>query len=560
MTSKRIPIETLIVLRDRLSLLPSRSSERRVMIEETANSYGVSEATLRRLLRKYMKPKSIRRSDYGTPRIVSKRDMEFYCELVAAIKIRTSNKKGRHLSTPESIRLLEEHGVETPNGFVKIPKGILTKTTVNRYLSKWKMDYKSMNPQPTVVHFQAEYSNDCWQFDLSPSDLKTIEDPPPWLDKKNSRIQLMLFSVVDDRSGVCYQEYKCVYGEDATNALRFLFNAMSSKANVDFPFQGIPKMIYMDNGPIAKSQIFQRVMKSLGIEISTHIPANKDGRRVTARSKGKVERPFRTVKELHETLYHFHAPKNEHEANSWLSNFLTRYNGMNHRSESHSRLEDWIKNIPKPGIREMCSWDRFCSFAREPEQRKVCSDATVSINGVSYQVSPELAGQSVTILLGLFDKELYIEYQEERMGPYYPSQGPIPLNHYRSYKKTLAEKKADSIEDLAQKISISREALSGVHGLSQEEYLLQWPHSLQPDIAKIEFASSDPFLQRFFESKTEAKRAIANYLGKPLAKLSHEQLDFIDEIVDSTLVREEVMDRVKLYFMNSHLTVVKGDM
>jgi hypothetical protein len=27
----------------------------------------------------------------------------------------------------------------------------------------------------------------------------------------------------------------------------------------------------------------------------THIPAGKDGERVTARSKGKVERPFRTT-------------------------------------------------------------------------------------------------------------------------------------------------------------------------------------------------------------------------------------------------------------------------
>ena len=26
--------------------------------------------------------------------------------------------------------------------------------------------------------------------------------------------QQMLFSVVDDRSGVAYQEYRCVYGED----------------------------------------------------------------------------------------------------------------------------------------------------------------------------------------------------------------------------------------------------------------------------------------------------------------------------------------------------------
>jgi hypothetical protein len=52
----------------------------------------------------------------------------------------------------------------------------------------------------------------------------------------------MLYSVVDDRSGVCYQEYHCVYGEDVIAALRFLFNAMSAK-NIDgFLFQGIPDM------------------------------------------------------------------------------------------------------------------------------------------------------------------------------------------------------------------------------------------------------------------------------------------------------------------------------
>ena len=75
-------------------------------------------------------------------------------------------------------------------------------------------------------------------------------------------------------------------------------------------------MLYMDNGPIAKSRIFQRVMHYLNVEVQTHLPAGKDGRRVTARSKGKVERPFRTVKEMHETLYHFHEPATEEEANA----------------------------------------------------------------------------------------------------------------------------------------------------------------------------------------------------------------------------------------------------
>ena len=49
---------------------------------------------------------------------------------------------------------------------------------------------------------------------------------------------------------------------------------------------------------------------------------------------------------MHETLYHFHEPKDEGEANAWLMNFLLRYNGMQHRSELHSRIEDWLENLP----------------------------------------------------------------------------------------------------------------------------------------------------------------------------------------------------------------------
>jgi hypothetical protein len=66
--------------------------------------------------------------------------------------------------------------------------------------------------------------------------------------------------------------------------------------------------------------VFQQVMRYLDIDVRGHLPQGKVGRRVTARSKGKVERPFRTVKEMHETLYHFHEPKDEEEDWNDLAN------------------------------------------------------------------------------------------------------------------------------------------------------------------------------------------------------------------------------------------------
>jgi hypothetical protein len=56
----------------------------------------------------------------------------------------------------------------------------------------------------------------------------------------------------------------------------------------------------------------------------SQLPIRSSARRAF-RAKGKVERPFRTVKEMHETLYHLHEPETITEANTWLMQFLLHY-------------------------------------------------------------------------------------------------------------------------------------------------------------------------------------------------------------------------------------------
>jgi hypothetical protein len=281
---KQLPAEALLDLRRRLADLTPRSAERRALMQETAALYGISESSLYRALRERGRPKALQRADCGVPRILPQSAFERFCEVIAALKLRTSNKKGRHLSTVQAIRLLEEHGVETPDGLLRAPTAVLTRSTVNRYLKQWGYDYTTLTRVPAAVRFQARHSNDCWHFDLSPSDLKQVKRPA-WFEEGRGHPLLMLYSVVDDRSGVAYQEYHGVYGEDVEAALRFLFNAMAPKSVEDFPFQGRPRMLYMDPGPIAKSLVFHKVMGYLGIEVRTHMPRDSDGRRPTARAK-----------------------------------------------------------------------------------------------------------------------------------------------------------------------------------------------------------------------------------------------------------------------------------
>eukprot|EP01037_Dinobryon_pediforme_P015992 gene15992-16162_t len=181
--------------------------------------------------------------------------------------------------------ILENHGVEVGGTKIMAPQNILKKSTVNRYLKRLGFTPKGLLLEPIVVHFQAEQSNDLWQMDFTPSELKKLPQSDSLSDKG-----LMLASLVDDRSGVLYQEYFLSDGETALMALQFLFNAMAPKKQKNFPFQGIPKAL------------------------------------------------------------------------------------------------------------------------------SVGSDACITLEGISYQLKAEMAGEKVLVLLGLFDSEIYVEFQDKKEG------------------------------------------------------------------------------------------------------------------------------------------------
>lgn len=397
-----IPTEALVSLRQRLALLSARDPARKETLAASCALYGVSRATMYRALRGDRLVKAVHRTDRGRPRVADGAEVERWCEIVAALKRGTTNRKGRHLSTARILKILEDYGVHTPDGHSTLPAGLFTISTLNRHMRRLGYDQAKMTREPPAVRFQAEHANDLWHFDMSPSDLKHLPSIPAWVSLEGGGTPIMmLFSVVDDRSGTAYLEYRCVHGEDAESALGFLFCAMTAKPDGSTNLlQGIPKMLYLDNGPVAKSGVFQRVMQCLGIDCQTHMLARSDGTRTTARSKGKVERPFRTVKEAHEALYHYHMPETEAEANQWLARFVDRENLRDHRHENHSRIADWFANQPPYGIRAMCSWERFCSFAREPERRKVDVDARVKALKRLVELVQDGGGQLAVVMIG----------------------------------------------------------------------------------------------------------------------------------------------------------------
>ncbi|CQJ03013.1 IS481 family transposase, partial [Salmonella enterica subsp. enterica serovar Typhimurium] len=153
-----------------------------------------------------------------------------------------------------------------------------------------------------------------------------------------------------------------------------------------------------------------------------------------------------------------------------------------------------------------------------------------------------MAGETVILLWGLFDEEMYVEFTGETWGPYYPVSGPVPLHRYRTFRRGKAAERADRIHALARQLNIPISALSGsdlrVVSDDTQQRIDALPH--QPfDTRKFEY---------HFPTVIAAKLAIADDLAIPLARMSDEDRAFIDSILTETLNRSEVLARIRDYF------------
>lgn len=195
----------------------------------------------------------------------------------------------------------------------------------------------------------------------------------------------------------------------------------------------------------------------------------------------------------------------------------------------------------------MCSWERFGTFAREPERAKVGNDARITSGGVTYEVEPDLAGETVLLWWGLFDNQLFIECNENRYGPFEPIGGLSTHHRYRKFKKTKTEERAERITALAKQLDLPRAALEGSRDLifAEDTSMPDQPAS-QPIIKP--FDDPDPFREFTYPSVFAAKMAIADYLGQPLTKLHPEQKAFIDGLLAESLSKKKVIERGRQYF------------
>jgi Integrase core domain len=524
----QIPLEILYRLDEKITNLPNNGKLRRLLIHEVAVCYQLSESTVYRQLKKLMLHPSQRmsRNDKGCPKIINEEELYHYCQLIAAMKIRSMNGKKHMLSTAHCIKFLEEDGVKVKDRTIRAPKKILTASTVNRYLNLYWISPNDILSEPTVNHFEAAYSNQCWQLDITPSELHRLPSQHP-----DDPRRLMVYSVIDDKSGLSYSCYYLAEGEDTLTVLDFLYHAFAKMTDLQTELYGIPDFIYTDNASFVKSRLFMRVMSKLGVQVLTHLPRGKGGRKTTARAKGKSERLHRSIKSTIEPCYRFELPKDLEQANGCLGQVAVEIAHKKHRTQSMTRYQVWKTNLPAQADLSICSYEHYSLLLREPVDRKVKSDATVQLNGSHYQLLPQFAGEEVTLLLSLDNTSIHIEYREKEYGPFLPIEAPTPFGEYNHHKKSEKEQAADNVVELSRHITL--------HLPTFENQVKRTTFNLNTNLL--------PATVKKYNTPLEAKLALATHLGKPLSILNEKQKRFIDALTQQTLEHDILITQLNEY-------------
>jgi transposase InsO family protein len=247
------------------------------------------------------------------------------------------------------------------------PRGLLRPSTVYRFLNReGLMDPQAQDPVDRR-RFEAELPNDIWQSD-------SMHGPTVTVAEKSRKT--FLFAFLDDMSRFCThaQFYPSEKLHSYLDALR--------QATLK---RGLPRKLYVDNGPAFRSRHLQEITASLGIALIHSQPYQPQGR-------GKIERFFRTVQS--QFLPGFKGKTLEDlnlAIDCWLREIYHQRPHSSTGSTPLKRFSDHMHCIrPAPKDLE----DHFHTSAK----RRVAKDRTVALGGRLYEAPVALIGQEVSLL------------------------------------------------------------------------------------------------------------------------------------------------------------------
>lgn len=255
-------------------------------------------------------------------------------------------------------------------------------TTVYRFLKAQGLGDVPEGVPKDRRRFEAEFPNDLWQSDMMHGPTVKVED---------RQRKTFLFAFLDDMSRLV-PHAQFYLSERLESYLDCLRQALLRR--------GLPRKLYVDNGPTFRSQHLSQITASLGIALIHSTPYQPEGR-------GKVERWFRTVRE--QFLSRWRGESLE-ALNERFSAWLQSYHQNLHAVTGQTPMERFTSHLeclrPTPTHLE--------DFFRKRAIRKVEKDRTVALNSRLYEAPVSLIGQKVALLYHEHDPARVEVFLEER--------------------------------------------------------------------------------------------------------------------------------------------------
>lgn len=310
-------------------------------------------------------------------------------------------KQGYGVSTDLAITAAENEGL--------IPRGKYTRSTADRLLNQLGISTKLVDTPSVATELISPYPNHCWFVDATVknhyflnikkeridyrADIKYDSSHGMDILEKHSLKRIWDYFLVDNYSK-CYLMMTFAPdpktagakhgGENTADWIDFLTYAMLPKSDSRIPIQGIPKLIFCDEGSGLNSNHMRSFLGRLGIEVRTHLPGRASAKGAVEARVGAYKRSFGVT-----------INKNKIYSLDELRGHDSRYLIFdNNRKGGFQKWSDGIKDHPITKATRKNIQDALVT----EDEKTITAYGTIQIDKQHYFVSSELPrGTKVTV-------------------------------------------------------------------------------------------------------------------------------------------------------------------
>lgn len=291
--------------------------------------------------------------------------------------------------------------------------GEFSLSSIYRYLNSRGLDARSLRAQETIGEgagpqkaFESPFANDLWMTDI-------MHGPTLAAAEGKRPVSTRLFAFIDDCSRLITAA--AYYPSESLECLLDTLRQAIKR-------RGIPLKLYSDNGKVFTCAHLKVVCANLDIQLLHARPYH-------SWSKGKIERFFKTVQTNFQQSLSFAPVSNIDELNERLHKWME----TDYHQEIHSSLEGAspAERFRQRSVHLRTAGDELDRLFLNQTSRRVRRDATFSLDGRLWEVSPSLRGEKIEVR---YDPFTHARVDVYVRGNY--CQKARPLNKNLNYKSS----------------------------------------------------------------------------------------------------------------------------